>query len=170
MQFFKRKFLIHTIFLFSIQILISSIIVFFYPDDLILGAGQTSLNPTLYLSILYIILSILATLFYNLKIVQSCRGFYFGVITIILQIALILEKRTLNLAFLPPKFKDMIITYSFSHLAGFRELIITTFGFDLFMNFFFVFNISIIIHLSGFLLGDLICLIILKKKNTKAFC
>lgn len=148
------KFLLYIILL---QILISfSINIFYYADSNDIISKLKSVP--LILSCLFIIASFI------LSLESSWNATFMGIIGLLPFLILVLMVQFFDNLFFNKTIAN-ILSFSFLHLGGFRSYIYKTFGFKALYNTFYAMNITIFIHMMGFVLGDVLHFIMKGKKR-----
>ncbi len=177
MKFLCQNLNIKLLFLLTIlftQIFISLLVYYFYPTDLITSQDQLIYNPTIFFSISFILIA--AFISYRascrFKLIFSGSLLAFGLlIFFVFFVFLSYYEGVFSSRVYVVKF----LNYTFFHLGGFRQLIIYLFGLDMLGKLFYALNITLFLHMFGFLLGDLIYFVrnkyneYIKKNNKKCF-
>lgn len=149
----KKKYNIEFIsIIIIVQVIISLFIRDYYYNE------ETFLNEqiTFGLSLLFIIISMLMS--YNMNRIKNSNfnGFILGIIELI---PFILILTFIHLELFNINKLAISLSYLFLHLGGFRDIIYNLFGFKALYNPLYSSNLTLSIHLLGFLLGDIIYLI-----------
>jgi len=148
----------YLLFALLLQIFTSTLTAFFYPQELVMNPEKVLFNPTIIFSFSFLIISSIIAYHSNLHYHSKFNGIIIGMLTLLPFVFLTIYY------YIPYElnYKSVIavvLTYSFSHLGGFREIIVAMLGVHSLYNFFAALNLTIFIHLLGFFAGDVIFLL-----------
>lgn len=150
----RAKLLYLTIILF-VQVIISFLVIYFYPAEKVTTQSILFYNPTIFLSLSFIVISIFISYKANSRFKLILSGSILAFTELFFFIILVL------ISYYEGDFSSKIyiakfLNYTFFHLGGFRNLLTYLFGIELLGNLFYALNATLILHMLGFILGDLI--------------
>lgn len=155
----KMNFTFYLLITLLIQILISSLVKIFYPLDLTTSFSEFVIyNRTMYFSLLFVLVAVYISYKANMDLNTIFSGTLIGLILFVMFSVLLL----LNYSTVEFPFKSNIarlMSYTFFHLGGLREVFISIFGPEIVLKFFYAFNITFGTHMFGFVIGDLLSFI-----------
>lgn len=150
-----KKLYKYLFFIWLVQFFLSFLVKCFYPDNLVLSPGKVLFNKTIFFSLIFIILSALISYSFNNNCYSKFNGSKLGMLSLTPLAILLL---TIQLVSNGTIRKTLIVTLSltFFHLGGFREIFLALLGPIAIFNFFISINCTIITHMFGFFIGDII--------------
>lgn len=161
----KLKFVISILgFQLIASVILKLLYTYVYTYDLKYVQGKYLFSPTIFISIIFIIaVAVLSfKLSKNLGKYFTSSGIAFTLLIPFISFPVFIQSIE---SYQVKYYIAQILTYSFAHLSGFRELFVAIVGLDAIYNPFISINITILVHMIGFILGDTIYLIWNQKLN-----
>lgn len=159
----------------SFQIIISLIVKYFYTYNPSVYIKKELLikyqfNSLFWISLMFIIISMFLTYRENVLKKSYFNGIYAAGISILPFIVLVLVLNIFNeIKYI--KYINIFLSYTFFHLGGFQIFLVNIFGLQSMSNLFYALNLTIGIHILGFIIGDIFYLVKVKyKRKTGIMC